>query len=389
MIPYILVVLLLLFLIIQYDVEKRKIGKELWQWVVVVVLVLMAGLRYHVGTDTPSYEYDYYHTIPYLNNCFHDSDSFSQPLWVLLMSLCKTISGSFVFFQFAHAIIINLLIFRFIKRTTKYVFSSFLLTFCLTWWNLSFEVLRESICVAVYLNAVLLLREHKYVKYIILGLIIIGFHWFGFVIVLITPIVTHVNEKIMISLSVLLAVFLFFFVDTSFFDLLEMLASDHMSGGAQERLDSYLGKEGGQGRASYNLMGMLSVFILSVLFPLLTIFFIKKDERYKYFINIIILFVVVGVLQTKMVIFGRFFNYLYIILIVCCLHVVYEHKIRVPLIRLFYNILVLIFVVYNGIMPFYMPDPSEPRTNIHYNCYHIPYKTIFEEPDPIREAVIR
>ena len=106
--------------------------------------------------------------------------------------------------------------------------------------------MRESLCVVIYLNALLALKEKKYITYAILGIIITGFHWFGFVVVIITPIMMFFSVKITLPIAIITTVFLFFYVDTVFFDMLELFSSDFWEGGAQQQMNAYLNKEGGE-----------------------------------------------------------------------------------------------------------------------------------------------
>lgn len=384
MAPYIIIIALLIYLIVVYDIGKKKAGKVEWQWLVVIILIMLSGLRYHIGADTVGYEYDFYKNTPELSNISFAHGPVLQPFWALLMSMCKTIFGSFIAFQIIHALIVNLLIFRFLRKTTKYVFTALLLTFCVTWWNLNFEILRESLSVAIYLNAVLLLKNRNYLGYFLLGLIMIGFHWFAFVMVIITPFIMFVNEKVLYPTIVIGSLLIFIYGDTQLFDFLDLIASDTLSGGASDRVEAYLSKEGGQGRVTFNVIGLLYTFFLFVVFPLLTIRY-NKVENANNFNRLLVLFIFFAVLQTKLVIFTRLYNYLYIILIVSVVNILYERKISLPIVRLSYYCIVFIFLI-NGCWSFYRPNENEHRSNIHYNCMYIPYKTVFQEPDRIRES---
>lgn len=385
MIPYLLVILLILYLTIVYDIGERKRGKAMWQWTLVFTLIIMAGLRYHVGSDTISYG-ETFKVIPELDQLKIGSEIFSQPLWMLSFSFCKTVFGSFVSFQFFHAIVLNLLLFRFLRKTTKYIFTSFLVIFIVIWWNLSFEVLRESLCVAIYLNAVLFLRERKIFFYILLGIIMVGFHWFAFVIVIITPFMLFTSYKFSLPIIGFGAFVLFFFVDDMFFDILEVYASDTFSGDSLTRVNAYLGKDESEGKATQNIFGLLRIFIASVALPIFIVIYGRNDEKTKDLWKILLLCILFGVLQTKLVIFARFFNYLNCITIVCVVNLIYMKSVRPMAMRFLFKFAFLIFIV-NGFMSFYLPSYNEHRPYVHYNCTHIPYKTIFEEPDPIRESM--
>lgn len=56
---YILLFLFLLVPVIRYDLLAKKGGEDLWYWTSVILLVLVAGLRYRVGGDTLVYMAEY------------------------------------------------------------------------------------------------------------------------------------------------------------------------------------------------------------------------------------------------------------------------------------------------------------------------------------------
>ena len=199
MIPYILVFILLLFFSFRYDLsEKKTEGKRSSEIIMLIVLIFFAGLRNRVGSDTIDYMDDY-EMAPSLTELLNNKyllEEIIQPLWAIFMSFCKTISGSFVLFQFAHAILFNLLLFNFIKHTTNKVFLFFLFFYCIDWWNYSFEILRESLCVVIFLNALLYyFRTKKILVYIGICIPALLIHWMAFVPILITPLCFYIKDK--------------------------------------------------------------------------------------------------------------------------------------------------------------------------------------------------
>lgn len=362
---YLFVVTLLLVLAFVFDYGNNESDKSTWQFIVVVLLILIAGLRYHIGGDSLNYEYEFYHFTPALGDIFVSRYLSSQFLWRLLMSFCYTYFHSFVALQLIHAFILNILLFRFIKKTTKYVFSALLIVFCVTWWNLSFEILRESLCVAIYLNAILSLKDRNYKSYIVLGLITMGLHWFSFVIVLITPILMFGNRKIVVSSIIIISVYLFLFVDDQFFVWLDILSEEYVGGGMSKQINAYTGLDGGLGRSVYNINGMVRIFMVYILFPIVTIYYSRKMSTDDDLNKLLILFVVFGVLQTKLVIFSRLYNYLNVLLIVYAVNIAYNKIIKNQLVRLMYVILIFIYLA-SGIMTF-----SQQKSN------YVPYRSIF------------
>ncbi|MBS1504558.1 MAG: EpsG family protein, partial [Bacteroidetes bacterium] len=107
-----------------------------------IVLVCIAGLRYRVGGDTLSY-IDEYDEIPYFSQLlkYNFIGSRWDPLWVVFSSICRSINPDFVFLQCIHALIVNTIIFRFIKRNTQYRFTGILLYYMFAYLYFNMEIL--------------------------------------------------------------------------------------------------------------------------------------------------------------------------------------------------------------------------------------------------------
>lgn len=92
----------LLFLAFKYDVygSKNESAKKFHYYFALIILILLAGLRYRIGGDTCRYMDLYGTDLGYeaeLGGRF-------QPLWRLLTNALYSISPDFTLFQFVHAI---------------------------------------------------------------------------------------------------------------------------------------------------------------------------------------------------------------------------------------------------------------------------------------------
>ncbi|HBA13512.1 MAG TPA: hypothetical protein DCW98_05990, partial [Bacteroidales bacterium] len=128
---YILLFLFLLIPVIRYDLFAKKGGEELWYWTSVILLVLVAGLRYRVGGDTLVYmaEYSMYPKLDEL--AFFDFETARyNPLWYIIASVARSINDSFTCFQILHALIVNFSFFHFFRKyCPRYYFSAILVWF--------------------------------------------------------------------------------------------------------------------------------------------------------------------------------------------------------------------------------------------------------------------
>lgn len=142
-----------------------------------LVFILVAGLRWRIGIDTPVYLYQYYHGIPTLDNfSWRDYSITESPLFKLIESFVKTIGGRFYIVQIIQASIVNVLIFRYIKKHSRYLFAClfFYTIVCYTTYNM--EIMRGSLSIVICLYANDYILNKKWVKGYLLYLLSVFFH---------------------------------------------------------------------------------------------------------------------------------------------------------------------------------------------------------------------
>ena len=169
---YLLLFLYLSYLVIKYDVLEEKNNKWLHFYILLILLILVSGFRYRLGTDTYSYinEFEKYPDLFHLT--MEDFSSFRyQPFWILLNSVGKTF-GSFIFVQFVISVIHISLLGQFLKQICpSLIFSSLLLYYMYDYAVFNMEVMRESVSISLFLIALLSLsRSKKKRAYIYIGL---------------------------------------------------------------------------------------------------------------------------------------------------------------------------------------------------------------------------
>lgn len=398
MLAYLIVFILLLSSVYTYDVKGRKKGCSQREKFVVVALILLAGLRNHVGADSIAYEYGFYHDTPQLSNLFSNSSwvNLREPIWLLLMSFCKTIFGSFVSLQIVHAAILNYLLYRFYKANTVGVFTALLITFLVSWFGLHFEIMRQSLCIAIFLNAISLLREGKYGGYIILSILMFGIHNFSIVITTLVPFVLYTKKEIIYLAFALLIVFVVFYVDDSFLNLFFMEASEVANENMQHKMVAYT-QYSKYGYVNLNFYGLLKLSILSVFFPLSALFLNKgnksphmSDTLTKYGLQaneinkIILLYVFLGVLSAKLDILFRLQQYILPFVIAAAVNVMYSKQ-RKSWLTYAFTLLFSIFTI-DAVITLYKPS-SVADFSVPYDTRYFPYTSIFQEPDPLREKM--
>jgi hypothetical protein len=213
---YILIFLFLLLSSLIFDFRKVKIKDDGFYNLWLLILILFSGLRWKVGGDNITYHYGFESTPPLegLAKYVARSSYTWEPLFTLSLSLVKTFTKEFWVFQIIHAIFINTVIFRFIKKNCEYKYFALLLYFFVYFVYFNMEILRESIAVAIFLIMYPLLEKKNFKKYYLLNLIAILFHYSS-IILLVFPLLHKIkfNTKSVILLisivSLLSVIFLF------------------------------------------------------------------------------------------------------------------------------------------------------------------------------------
>lgn len=174
---YIIIFIILLFLSFRYDIAEKTKYKNQWYYVILIVFILLAGLRYRLGVDTTRYILHFYHDTPLLYELSLEDLSFGKdPLFVLFNSLILTLGGKFYIVQLFHAAFVNCLLFIYFKRHSKYIFICVLFYFMWMFYPLNMEEMRASISVTICLYANDYIIQKKWIKGVLLFVISCFFH---------------------------------------------------------------------------------------------------------------------------------------------------------------------------------------------------------------------
>ena len=181
-----------------YNGTSKKYSRKVAVVVSFIMLSLLAGLRYRVGTDTLSYMDEYYGDP---SSYFRDKYLFG---WYLLISVCKSLHLSFYVVQLILAFFTNYAVITFLKRYANHFFSSLLLYYVIVYPALNFEILRQGICISIFLLSFAFLDNKSYIKYLICVGIACLFHYSALALLLV-PLVTWIpiNKK---STTIFLAI---------------------------------------------------------------------------------------------------------------------------------------------------------------------------------------
>ena len=97
---YLLVFILLAIPVVKYDLFAKTGGENKWYYACLVALILLAGLRYRVGSDTLMYM-SVFDDCPKLDELkyFDFAEAKYNPLWYVINAISRSIHDSFTCFQ--------------------------------------------------------------------------------------------------------------------------------------------------------------------------------------------------------------------------------------------------------------------------------------------------
>lgn len=175
---YLFILVLILYGIVKYDVTTCKEGKFELYIIIFTILIFISGFSYRLGGDGLHYLNEYN---TYLTNDGFGWEALNKydnrlPGWVLLTKICRAITTEYWLFKLVHAVIINILIAKTIKRYTSYIFLGLLMYYVLLYFDFNFQVLRQSLSVAIFLTSIPYFEENKWGKYYIINIIALLFH---------------------------------------------------------------------------------------------------------------------------------------------------------------------------------------------------------------------
>ena len=189
---------LVLILGLRFDKRKWSNSAQRWWAFEWLVLVLLAGLRYRVGGDTLGY-FDMHSNMPTLVDLAKEKNLLDlqyMPLWHLFVALCLQITKDFVFLQIIEAIIVNSVIFWFIKKYANRPFLTVIFYFFMIYPYYNMEMLRQVLSVCCFLLAIPSLIEKKFVRYYLWTIVALGFHHSAIVLLLVPPIYYFMKDAV-------------------------------------------------------------------------------------------------------------------------------------------------------------------------------------------------
>lgn len=209
-----MIYLLLLFTILFFMyLSETKGGKSLkipCSFLIWILFVLVAGLRYRVGGDSLHYQdiYPYFPLFKDLKNYGLYEDGYG-PLWYLFCATTKAIDTRFFIMQIIHALIVNTSMLLFFNRYSKHLLTCIFLYYIFYFLYFNMEILRESLAISVFLFNMKNLIGRKWMRYTIGCVLSLGFHLSAIILLFFPFLMMSMQKKyIKVSLTILLSTIL-------------------------------------------------------------------------------------------------------------------------------------------------------------------------------------
>lgn len=302
---YYVVLLLIVILSIHYDINGKTKYRDDWYTALIIILIVIAGLRFRLGEDTISYINSFYHDTPDLWNLRTDDflTSGSPPLWILLNSFIKTLGGRFYVVQFVQATILNVLLLKYFKKHSPYPFACVALYFFWRYQWFSMVVMKAAIALSIILFANDYILERKYKKGLMLILIATGFHQSSLLLV-ITPFLTFLRFNRIGCIILVSTYFVGAILQSKLGDVFELFETAE---GVSNKLDSYMASDNMSQNHNLNYF-ILHIFPL-IIYPILSISYLKwncKDSKVFRLEPFLMIALIFQVMQFHIHIFYRY-----------------------------------------------------------------------------------
>lgn len=273
---YLIVLILLVYLSFIYDIREKTKNRDFWYRFVLIVFILIAGLRWRLGVDTPNYLEFFYYRYPTLGKfSFTDYGIGKDPFYVLINSVVKTFGGRFFIVQLIQASIVNVLMFKYIEKHSSYFFTCILLYFVTFYYNLNMEIMRASLSVVICLFAYDYMLDKKWLKGYLLLCLALMFHM-QTIVMFVVPIFLFLRLN-KLGIAIIFGAFLFaIYVNKIFGDYLMML--DVVSEVGAEKAEYYLNSDK-FGDQTKNLKFMAVMYFPYIIYSIASLLYLKKYDK--------------------------------------------------------------------------------------------------------------
>jgi len=296
----------------------------------------------------------------------HPFDYRYEPVFMTFLSICKNISDDFTLVQIVIAIFVNSTIFWFLRKHSPLFFVAILFYFVTQYWNINFEIKRESITISLFLIAIdgLLgknVGKKEYIRYYAICCFMLFCHRFAF-ITCFYPLFTKVKLN-KVTLSIILCLIFISIINIKY--VTNLISHINVLSTLMEVQDAlvYYTQSDKYGKGNATLIGIVT----SVIIPLFMTYKVRNIAN-KRIIGLTICYLLIHILTFQVFIFYRLSNYLCFFMII-----VYSYYAKFALTRK-YNIM-----AYSSIIIFAFTIILMGKLNKDQYIRYYPYNSIFSK----------
>ncbi|MBR5963345.1 MAG: EpsG family protein [Bacteroidaceae bacterium] len=381
MLIYLVVLVVLLFLVLRYDLLAKTGGEKAWYYASLLMLILLAGFRYRVGGDTIIYMdlFDDNPTIKDLKTFDFGKAEFN-PMWYVYNAPFRTLNSYFLL-QMVQAVIVNCSFFHFFRKYTKYYFTAIFIYYIGYYFYFNMEIQREVLCTCLMLGAYPLIEKKKYLPYYLICAFAMTIH-FSALMMMVLPLMKLVKRE---SYGLCLIVSGVIIVLMGVIDVVSFFLSLAFDERTAAVIRSYLAK----GQA--NMTGCVVLYLIAV--PFILLMFIRKRYKFtndEFMGRMLMLLCVTQTVGMFVNGFNRFSNYLMPFGIIYIINTFYLNFNRVRLSQ-WASVLMsgALFVYFLNLGYYYVKDKSDDLAGMRVYNRYVPYSSIFNpKMDKNRERLI-
>lgn len=376
---YLFVLLITLYLALKYDIlggRNNGYNKSLYFNLLLIIYIGLSGFQFQVGTDVYNYmiEYESFDIASFnFSDLFEGGEERRQPGWLLLLFLCKSLSSNFFIFKLIHAIVINVAVFLFFKRESKYPFLCIFLYAMMGYLVINFNILRQSFALALVLYGYSYLNKNNYRQFILCAIGAFMFHSSA-ILILVFPLFKFLKyNKYVVGITLSILILSVYYLIQA--DLTGVIFEVFNSGLIDENVSSI-----GIGYMQSEKLGIrddFAIFSLSRLFVFIVILynlFKFKDMFGTYMSLAYLLILIITGFFPVLWRFRIYFDFSYILILAIFIK---EFDLRVA--RKYSSYVLIVVVAYLSLKDYLVPYEG---STMRYIDQYYPYHSIF---DPVVE----
>lgn len=360
---------------IYYDVMNKRYKRKFVYKGLLIWFIAVSALQYMMGTDMVYYV-EWYNELSLRNWSIKDliSDNKQyQPGWLALGYFCRVFTEDYLLLKILQATFVNISVFSFFKRETKYIFTAVCLYALMSYLVVNFNLMRQSIALGFSLYCFTYLRKKDYIRYYIFVFLAYLFHNSALVLIPL-PLLTYVRfTKVYIY-----ALIAFFMVAVFILPRLNLegimfsiLQSGTLGGDISELGATYMSRDRLGVQSHFAIFSLQRLFIVIVVLSYVLKY---KDPYYGALGVIYILFQILSGFLPVLWRFRLYLDFSYYVLLANCLIMFSKSNNRVKTTMVF--AVMFFLIIYFPVRDYLSPVEKSKYRNIDQ---YYPYHSVFDK----------